>query len=178
MDGTTSLFSRPFRWAAMLALCCSQVMASPVHVLFGREILGIPWTASKADIELAVPGGKWSVHGAPQTYTVADGSTIFRVPRTTRQTIAVAMNDAGKIASVSVTFPNGSETHLDLLENLSGFLGEPSAADTTVTRDSAGKANVRTVWEDNELRVTLVHTILTTTFTTNQVIVMRISANP
>ena len=155
----------------------SQAMAGPVHSIFGREILGIPWTATKAEVALALPGGKWAGTG-PQTYTVTDASTVFRVRRTSRQAIAVAMNDAGKIASVAIAFPNGTETHLDLLENLTEYLGEPAGADTTVTRDSAGKANVRTIWEDNGLRVTLVHSIATASFTSNEVVIARVSTSP
>ena len=176
MKRAAGMTTRSVSWLALLTLLVSHCMAGPVHELFGREILGIPWTASKADIDLALPGGRWAGKGALQTYSVADGATIFRVARTAKQNIRVALNAEGKIDSVAIDFPNGSDTHLDLLENLTVYLGEPLPADTTVARDRAGRSNVSTIWEDSGLRVTLLHSIVTPTFTSNQVTIARIPA--
>jgi hypothetical protein len=176
MQHTTRINLRTMPWLVMLALLGSQSVAGPVHDVFGREILGMPWTASKAEIAGALPGGKWTNKGPLQTYTVTDSATVFHVRRTVRQKTVVALDASGKIASVAIGFPDGTETHLDLLENLTEFLGEPAAADTTVTRDAARKANVRTNWEEKELRVTLLHAIVTPTFTTNEVTVTRTPA--
>jgi hypothetical protein len=158
---------------ALLVVLGQHAMAGQVHALFGREILGLPWTASSIEIAAALPGGKWS--GTPQTYTVADSSTVFQIRRTSRQTITVTLNASGRLDSVTIGFPPGGETHLDLLENLSDYLGEPSPADTSVTRE-AGTPHVRTTWEENGIRVTLVHVIVTPTFTRNEVIVARVPA--
>lgn len=174
MQRTAGLNTRTISWLAILALLGGHCMAGPVHALFGREILGIPWTATKAEIVAALPGGRWVDKGPLQTYTVADAATVFHVRRTAKQSITVALNADGKIDSVAIGFPNGSETHLDLLQNLTEYLGEPLPADTTVARDHAGRSNVSTIWEDNGLRVTLLHSIVTPTFTSNVVTIARI----
>lgn len=176
MIRTVSSLVRASTCIAMLLIGC-QSMAGPVHALFGREILGIPWTATRTELVMALPGGTWTGPRA-RTYTVMEGSTVFGIRRTARQSIVVAMNEAGKMASVAIKFPNGTGTHLDLLENLTHYLGEPAGADTTVTRDSAGRANVRTTWEDGGLQVTLVHSIVTATFTSNEVSISRTSTLP
>jgi hypothetical protein len=178
MKRATAVATHSLTWLAVLTLLGSPALAGPVHSLFAREILGIPWTASRADIAAALPGGRWVGSATAQTYVVADETRIFDVRRTARQTLTVALNAAGKIDSVTITFPNGNETHLDLLESLTGFLGQPSTADTRVAKDAAGKTNVSIVWEENGLRVSLQHSIVTTTLTRNQVTVARVSTIP
>lgn len=164
--------------AALALLHCIPALAGPIADEFSDGVFGLPWGASKQQIEAAFPKGKWEAPAKGiEFYEVKDARPIFGLERTKKDTISFGLASDQRLSSVAVTFPKGDYGPLVIK------LGEKfGAAETKQPISNANPeamvVSFRNTWEEPPVTVTLnTAAIAFSTFTSLSIVNTAIRGN-
>lgn len=186
---------KPKRWgmtarkfsSLLLLLTPIGANAGPIADLLADGVFGVAWSASPAEVEAALPGGKWKSYGGIKTYSVPDGRTVFGVERTPKQHIDFGFSTSEKMNGVSVEFPGelmSVERFGNLLAKTTEVFGPPiRGADAPEpfeysAGDVGGLTATQVLWPTDEgVTVSLVSGATRTLFVVKGQLTLNISYN-